>query len=102
MELEPLDAVLGDQPPGPLDGVGSGRVDARERDEHVCVGRGRLGDLLVRDRRDAALRLPVDGEHHGGHAPLPVVRRDVVDGRERLVALKYVLAAARSSAGIGS
>ena len=86
MELEPSDAVLGDQPAGALDRVGTRRVDARERDQHVGVRCGGLGDLLVRDRRDPAARLPVDGEDDGRHAPLAVVRRDVVDRRQRLVA----------------
>ncbi len=85
MELEPLDTVLGDQAAGALHGVWPRGVDAREREEHVRIGRSRLRDLLVRDRRDAASRLPVDGEDDGGHVPLPVVRREVVDGRQRLV-----------------
>ena len=43
------------------------RVDAREGDHHVGVFGGRLGDLLVRDRRHARSRLPVDGEHDRHH-----------------------------------
>ena len=86
VELEALDAVLRDQAAGALDGVGPSRVDARERDQDVRVrGRG-LGDLLVRDRRDPAARLPVDREDDRGHAALAVVLGDVVDGRQRLVA----------------
>ena len=103
VELEALDAVLGDQAAGALDGVGPRRVDARERDQHVGVRGGGLGDLLVRDRRDAAARLPVDGEDDGGHAALAVVarrrrRRSAAAGR----CGSSARAAARSSGGIGS
>ena len=45
MELEALDAVLRDQAPRPGDGVRARRVDARERDQHVGVRGGALGDL---------------------------------------------------------
>ena len=86
VELEALDAVVGDQRSGARDRVRPGRVDARERDHDVRVrGRG-LGDLLVRDRGNAAPGLPVDGEDDGCDAARAVVRRDVVDRRQRLVA----------------
>ncbi len=71
-----------------LDRVRPGRVDATERDDHVRVALRGVEDLLVRDRRDAAARLPVDGEEDGGEPALAVVRGDVVHGRERLVALE--------------
>ena len=84
--MNPLTSCSATSAPDAFHGVGSGGVDARERDEHVGVRGGSLGDLLVRNRRDAALRLPVDGEDDGGHVPLAVVRGDVVDRRQRLVA----------------
>jgi hypothetical protein len=66
VELEALDAVLVDQPACALDGVMPGGIDARERDQHVGVRARRVRDLLVRDRQDAALELPVDREQDGG------------------------------------
>ena len=55
------------------------RVDRAERDEHVVVARGALGDVGARERRLAEVRLGVDREHDGGHAPLAVVRGDAVE-----------------------
>ena len=86
MELESLDSVVGDQAPGTLDSVRPPRVDTCERDEHIGVRGGCLGDLLVRDRRYAAACLPVDREDDCGHTPLAVVRGDVVDRGKGLVA----------------
>jgi hypothetical protein len=85
MELESPDAVLGYQSSCTLDRVRAGRIDTRKRDEHIGVCRRRFGDLLVRDRRDPALRLPVDGEDDGRHLSLAVVLGDVIDGRQRLL-----------------
>ena len=42
-------------------GAALGRVDAGERDEHVRVLGGALGDLLVRDRRVTGVGLHIDG-----------------------------------------
>ena len=50
VELEAAHAVVADEAANLVDGVGAVRVDAAERDEHVGVGGGGLGDLLVRDR----------------------------------------------------
>ena len=81
VELEAAHVVLVDQPPGALGRVLAVRVHARERDHHVGVGGGRLGDLLVRDGLAPAARLVVDREHHARHLALAVVRRHVVRGR---------------------
>jgi len=68
--------------------VGARRVDTDERNDHVRVlGRG-VEDLFVRDRRNPAARLPVDGEENGREATLAVVRGDVVDRRQGLIALE--------------
>jgi hypothetical protein len=82
MELEAPDAVVVDQAARSLDRVAPARVDARERDQHVGVRRGAVGDLLVRDRRDAAPGFPVDREHDCGYPPLTIVGGDIVHGRQ--------------------
>jgi len=69
--------------PGKL-GIGAVRVHAAERDEHV--GGCDLGDLLVRNRSTACLRLGVDGEDHRGHVASPVIRGHVLDGRFQVLA----------------
>jgi hypothetical protein len=78
VELESADAVLVDEPPHAVERIGPTRVDRAERDEHVVVARGALGDVGARERGMAQLRLGVDGEHDGGHTPLAVVRGDRV------------------------
>jgi hypothetical protein len=78
VELEPADAALGHEAADlARSGAAAGRVDARERDQHVGVRGGRLRDLLVGDRRPAGRRLVVDPEHDGGHAALAIVGGDV-------------------------
>ncbi len=81
VQLEPADAVLGDQRPGPLDRRGAlARVDRAERDQHVVVARRAFGDLLAGQRRVPGRRGRVDGEHDRGHRAFAVVRGDVVEG----------------------
>src|ERR1022692_3771120 len=62
-------------PPPP--GAPARRVEGGERDDHVRVGRGRLGHFLVGHRRLAGRGLRVDREDHAGHSPLPVVGGDL-------------------------
>ena len=82
VELEPAHAVVLDQPPGPVDGRRTlVRIDRAERDQHVVVPRGRVGDLLAGQRRVAGGRGGVDREHHGGEPGGAVPLGEVVDGR---------------------
>ena len=71
-----------DQPAGPGDGaLARVRVDRAERDEHVRVLGGLVGDLLAGQRRVPGARGRVDGEHHGRDAPGAVVLGDRRQGR---------------------
>ena len=87
VELEPLDVVVANEPlrllyrPGALV-----RIDRGERDEHVRIRRRDLGDLLVRNCRAPGHRLRVDGEDDRGELALAVVGRDVLRGRQRVLA----------------
>ena len=68
--LNPRTPCSLDQAPGPGDGgLARVRVDRAERDEHVGVRGGLVGDLLAGQRRVPGPGGRVDGEDHGGHAP---------------------------------
>ena len=85
MELEAADAVPFDQPLRGADTVGAaGRIDRGERDQHVGVRGGDLGDLLVRDRWGACDRLAVDAEDHGREVALAVVDGNVLRRRQAI------------------
>ena len=81
MELEPSDAVVGDQPAGPSHGgrpaVG---IDGTERDQHIWVRGGLVGDLFAGQSGMAGCGGGVDGEDHRRHPLFPVVRGDVFQG----------------------
>ena len=98
VELEPAHAVVADQASGLVDGVRPVRVDARERDEDVCVRRRDLGDLLVPDRGTPGDGLGVDGEHDGRHVALAVVGGDVLD-RRRAALAEVLLSRPRATRG---
>ena len=86
MELEPAHAVVGDQPPGPAHRRLAGqRVHRAERDQHVGVLGGPVGDLLAGQRGVAGRGGGVHGEHHGGQPALPVVVRDLLHRRRPVV-----------------
>src|SRR5260370_19960825 len=75
VELEPPDTEVGGQAPGEAHaGCAAGRVDARERDDHIRVLGGELGDLdAVRHRLLAGPGCAAAGERDARHVALPVV-----------------------------
>ena len=81
VELEAAHAVVADEAAHLVHRVRPVRVDGRERDQHVRVRSGDLGDLLVPHRGATRDGLGVDGEDDRGHVARAVVRRDVLDGR---------------------
>ncbi len=78
VELEAADAVAGHQRAGLPDGrraaVG---INRSERDEHVGVLRGEIGDFLARQGRVAGRGRRVDREYHGPDPALAVMRGDM-------------------------
>ena len=60
-------------------------VDRPERNEHVVVACGALGDVGARDRGVSEAGGRIDGEDDGGHSALAVVRRDAVELGTRAV-----------------
>ena len=75
----------------------AGGVDRAERDEHVGVLGGEVGDLLVGQRGLPGGRLGVDGEDDGGHVLGAVVRGDVRHGRVVRVALEVLRGGGRAA-----
>jgi hypothetical protein len=87
VQLEALHAVVADQPLRLLHRPDAlVRIDRGERDEHVRIRRRDLGDLLVRHRRTPGHRLRVDREDDRRELALAVVGRDVLRGRQRVLA----------------
>ncbi len=82
MKLEPADAEIADQA-ARLAGAGLAlrRVDAGERDQHIAIGGGLLGDLLIGVAAVAGLALGIDREDHRADLALAVIARGVLDGR---------------------
>ena len=80
MELEALDAEIGDEPAGFAGAhLALGRVDGGERDQDVVV-RGRdLGHLLVLVAAVTGLALGIDREDNGGDVLLPVMGGGLLD-----------------------
>lgn len=76
--------MLGDKAPRrPYPCYAAPRVYRGERDQHVGVPRGGVGDLFVGKGRVAGGELSVDRENHGSHRPRPVLLSEVGDGGGR-------------------
>jgi hypothetical protein len=68
-----------------LDGVGAQRVHRRERDQHVPVRGGLLGDLLAGQRPVPGGGPGVHGEYHRRHVQRPVQLGDLLKRRRAVV-----------------
>ena len=86
VELEAAHAMLLDERPRIVHrGRAAERIDRAERDQHVVVARGTLGDLGGGERSVCEPGAGVDGEDDRGHAALAVVRGDAVEVGPRCV-----------------
>ena len=91
VELETLDAVLGNQPPRlACAHLALVRVDAGKRNHHVGVLLRGLGNLFIWDAPTTHLGLGVDREHHQANLALAVVGYGFFYGRPAAVAKVFV------------